>query len=63
MTGKNRIMIYGFKADGAYVVEFRTSLKCFGKDPHPWGDTGQTRRSPVFRPPRSLQRRALKSSV
>ena len=25
MTGKNRIMIYGPKGDGAYVVEFRTA--------------------------------------
>jgi hypothetical protein len=25
MTGKNRIMIYGPKKDGTYVVEFRTS--------------------------------------
>jgi hypothetical protein len=25
MTGKNRIMIYGPKNDGTYVVEFRTS--------------------------------------
>ena len=25
MTGKNRIMIYGPKDDGTYVVEFRTS--------------------------------------
>jgi hypothetical protein len=25
MTGKNRIMIYGPKADGTYVVEFRTA--------------------------------------
>jgi hypothetical protein len=25
MTGKNRIMIYGPKADGSYVVEFRTA--------------------------------------
>jgi hypothetical protein len=24
MTGKNRIMIYGPKDDGTYVVEFRT---------------------------------------
>ena len=24
-TGKNRIMIYGPKNDGTYVVEFRTS--------------------------------------
>jgi hypothetical protein len=24
-TGKNRIMIYGPKTDGTYVVEFRTS--------------------------------------
>jgi hypothetical protein len=25
MTGKNRIMIYGPKDDGTYVVEFRTT--------------------------------------
>ena len=25
MTGKNRIMIYGPKDDGSYVVEFRTA--------------------------------------
>jgi len=25
MTGKNRIMIYGPKNDGAYVVQFRTA--------------------------------------
>jgi hypothetical protein len=25
MTGKNRIMIYGPKGDGTYVVEFRTA--------------------------------------
>jgi hypothetical protein len=25
MTGKNRIMIYGPKDDGTYIVEFRTS--------------------------------------
>jgi hypothetical protein len=25
MTGKNRIMIYGSKDDGAYVIEFRTA--------------------------------------
>jgi hypothetical protein len=25
MIGKNRIMIYGPKEDGTYVVEFRTS--------------------------------------
>jgi hypothetical protein len=25
VTGKNRIMIYGPKDDGAYVVEFRTA--------------------------------------
>jgi hypothetical protein len=25
MTGKNRIMIYGPKSDGPYVVEFMTS--------------------------------------
>ena len=25
MTGKNRIMIYGPKTDGTYVVEFRTA--------------------------------------
>jgi hypothetical protein len=25
MTGKNRIMIYGPKNDGSYVVEFRTA--------------------------------------
>jgi hypothetical protein len=25
MTGKNRIMIYGPKDDGTYVIEFRTS--------------------------------------
>jgi hypothetical protein len=25
MTGKNRIMIYGPKDDGTYVVEFRTA--------------------------------------
>jgi len=25
MTGKNRIMIYGLKDDGTYVVEFKTS--------------------------------------
>jgi hypothetical protein len=25
MTGKNRIMIYGPKEDGTYLVEFRTS--------------------------------------
>jgi hypothetical protein len=25
MTGRNRIMIYGPKDDGSYVVEFRTS--------------------------------------
>jgi hypothetical protein len=25
MTGKNRIMIYGPKDDGAYVVDFRTA--------------------------------------
>ena len=25
MTGKNRIMIYGTKNDGTYVVEFRMS--------------------------------------
>jgi hypothetical protein len=25
MTGKNRIMIYGPKGDGSYVVEFRTA--------------------------------------
>ena len=25
MTGKNRIMIYGPKDDGAYIVEFRTA--------------------------------------
>jgi hypothetical protein len=25
MTGKNRIMIYGPKDDGPYVVEFRTA--------------------------------------
>jgi hypothetical protein len=25
MTGKNRIMIYGPKDDGTYVVEFKTS--------------------------------------
>jgi hypothetical protein len=26
-TGKNRIMIFGPKADGTYVVEFRTSAE------------------------------------
>jgi hypothetical protein len=26
MTGKNRIMIYGPKNDGTYVVEFRTAM-------------------------------------
>ena len=25
MTGKNRIMIYGPKGDGTYIVEFRTA--------------------------------------
>jgi hypothetical protein len=25
MTGKNRIMIYGPKTDGTYVVEFKTA--------------------------------------
>jgi hypothetical protein len=25
MTGKNRIMIYGPKNDGTYIVEFRTT--------------------------------------
>jgi hypothetical protein len=25
MTGRNRIMIYGPKEDGSYVVEFRTT--------------------------------------
>jgi hypothetical protein len=25
MTGKNRIMIYGPKTDGTYVIEFRTA--------------------------------------
>jgi hypothetical protein len=25
MTGKNRIMIYGPKNDGTYVIEFRTA--------------------------------------
>jgi hypothetical protein len=25
MTGKNRIMIYGPKDDGTYVIEFRTA--------------------------------------
>ena len=25
MTGKNRIMIYGPKADGTYVIEFKTA--------------------------------------
>jgi hypothetical protein len=25
MTGKNRIMIYGPKGDGTYVIEFRTA--------------------------------------
>ena len=25
MTGKNRIMIYGPKNDGTYIVEFRTA--------------------------------------
>jgi hypothetical protein len=25
MTGKNRIMIFGPKSDGTYVVEFRTA--------------------------------------
>jgi len=25
MTGKNRIMIYGPKSDGTYVVEFQTA--------------------------------------
>jgi hypothetical protein len=25
MTGRNRIMIYGPKEDGSYVVEFRTA--------------------------------------
>jgi hypothetical protein len=25
MTGKNRIMIYGPKGDGIYVIEFRTA--------------------------------------
>jgi hypothetical protein len=25
MTGKNRIMIYGPKSDGTYIVEFRTA--------------------------------------
>jgi hypothetical protein len=25
MTGKNRIMIYGPKDDGTYIVEFRTA--------------------------------------
>jgi hypothetical protein len=31
MTGKNRIMIYGPKDDGTYVVEFRTAAgRCAG---------------------------------
>jgi hypothetical protein len=29
MTGKNRIMIYGPKDDGTYVVEFRTARATF----------------------------------
>jgi hypothetical protein len=28
MTGKNRIMIYGPKDDGTYVIEFRTAEGC-----------------------------------
>jgi hypothetical protein len=27
ITGKNRIMIYGPKADGTYVVEFKTAAE------------------------------------
>jgi len=27
MTGKNRIMIYGPKNDGTYIVEFRTAAQ------------------------------------
>ena len=29
MTGKNRIMIFGPKDDGTYVVEFRERRSCW----------------------------------
>jgi hypothetical protein len=32
MTGKNRIMIYGPKDDGTYVVEFRANAGLFVPD-------------------------------
>ena len=35
MTGKNRIMIYGPKDDGTYVVEFRTREGGRAGDLHP----------------------------
>jgi hypothetical protein len=31
MTGKNRIMIYGPKEDGSYVVEFRAAAGMCGQ--------------------------------
>jgi hypothetical protein len=46
MTGKNRIMIYGPKDDGTYVVEFRTAEG--DVLPGPWWDG--TDRSATVRP-------------
>jgi hypothetical protein len=41
MTGKNRIMIYGPKTDGTYIVEFRTADSSGKPSPEsqlaPWG--------------------------
>jgi hypothetical protein len=47
-TGKNRIMIFGPKDDGTYVVEFRTA----GGVPGPEAGSPYTER----RPPLNLQR-------
>jgi hypothetical protein len=54
MTGKNRIMIYGPKDDGTYVVEFRTAATSCGKPagraaPKPWHRDTMKRREFLLR--------------
>jgi hypothetical protein len=47
MTGKNRIMIYGPKNDGTYVVEFRTAACVSLTEP-----SNNRRKPPCMRVPR-----------
>ena len=47
VSGKNRIMIFGPKTDGTYVVEFRTAegdvlANLDPKPRRPWSDTSRS---------------------